>query len=445
MKLILLSGGSGKRLWPLSNDSRSKQFLKVLEAEDGSMESMVQRVWRQLTLCSMDKDSYIATSKSQVDILQNQLGQEIPLIIEPSRMDTFPAIVLASSYLHSIKKIDPNEVVIVLPVDPYVEQTFYLKLYDLEKSLLKSNAQLALLGVRPTFASEKYGYIVPNYSNDNHDFYSVREFKEKPTIQQANKLIEQNALWNCGVFAFKLDFLLSLMKKKMIPTDFQEVIDRYSELPKISFDYEVVEKESNVIVVPYDGGWKDLGTWNTLTEEMAKSKIGNVIMENCENSHVINELDTPTLVLGMSDVIIVNSSDGILVADKKLSPKLKDLLPKNSEMIMYEEKKWGMSRVLDCRKLEEKEVITKRVVLKENCNLSLHYHNHRIEIWTFLSGNCEIMMDGNKFTVSAGDTIRINPGVEHSIKAITETEFIEIQAGTNLSDNDTIRITFSWD
>ena len=150
MKLILLSGGSGKRLWPLSNDARSKQFLKVLEGKNQRKESMVQRVWRQLDSVNLQDSTVIATSKSQVDMIYSQLGYQVPLIIEPSRRDTFPAIALAASYLYSVEKVELNEIVAVLPVDPYVEKSFFENVKGLEGVLKVSGANLALVGVEPT-------------------------------------------------------------------------------------------------------------------------------------------------------------------------------------------------------------------------------------------------------------------------------------------------------
>ena len=161
MKVVLLSGGSGKRLWPLSNDARSKQFLKVLQNGQGERESMVQRVWRQLNTVGLANSACLATSKTQVDMIQNQLGSKVNLIVEPERRDTFPAIALASAYLHTVQNTELDEVVVILPVDPYVEESFFSKMKELEITLHSTKADLALMGVVPTFPSEKYGYIVP--------------------------------------------------------------------------------------------------------------------------------------------------------------------------------------------------------------------------------------------------------------------------------------------
>jgi mannose-1-phosphate guanylyltransferase len=283
MNLILLSGGSGKRLWPLSNDSRSKQFLKVLD-NNGNLESMVQRVWGQLEKLKLNESTVIATSKSQVDMIHSQLGTQIPLIIEPERRDTFPAIALAATYLYSVKGSRLNEVVGVLPVDPYVDISFFERVKDLESTLSKSEADLALMGVKPTFPSEKYGYIVPVQDNEN-DIIQVSHFKEKPSEADARDLMEHNALWNCGVFAFKLEYIISLLEDRGLPIHYEELVKQYKNLEKISFDYAVVEKAEKIIALPYNGSWKDLGTWNTLTEEMGTNQIGKgTISEDSANT-----------------------------------------------------------------------------------------------------------------------------------------------------------------
>lgn len=161
MKLVLLSGGSGKRLWPLSNDIRSKQFLKILDSPNGDKESMVQRVWRQIEEANLKKDTCIATSIGQVEILKNQLNDDIKLIVEPQKKDTFPAIALAATYLYSMEGIGLDETIVILPVDPYVENNFFKIMENLDTVLQNSDVDLALIGVKPSYPSEKYGYIIP--------------------------------------------------------------------------------------------------------------------------------------------------------------------------------------------------------------------------------------------------------------------------------------------
>lgn len=446
MKLILLSGGSGKRLWPLSNDSRSKQFLKVLKNNNDEMQSMVQRVWGQLKSLGIENDAVIATSKSQVDMINSQLANDVPIIIEPERRDTFPAIALAASYLYSKEHVDLDEVIGVLPVDPYVENSFFERLLDLEKALNSSNADLGLMGITPTYPSEKYGYIVPNVEKSTQELIQVSHFKEKPATTEAEELLKQNALWNSGVFAFKLDKIISLLDQQGLPVQYDVLVQQYASLPKISFDYEVVEKTENIVALPYNGSWKDLGTWNTLTEEMGTNILGKGNMGiECEQNHIINELDIPVSVLGLSNIIVAVSPDGILVSEKDASPRVKELVGDWDQRPMYEERRWGWYRVLDHTKYDDgNEVLTKRIGITASKNLSYQYHNNRSEVWTIVKGEGIFVLDDEIRVVRPGDVLEIQPGQKHAIKAVTDLEFIEVQSGSELVEEDIVRVYMQW-
>ena len=445
MKLILLSGGSGKRLWPLSNDARSKQFLKVLGGENNNLESMVQRVWSQLKEIAVQQDTFIATSKSQVDMMTNQLAGEARLIIEPSRRDTFPAIALAATYLKTVENVSLDEVVAVLPVDPFVEANFFERILDLEKAILSTNANIGLVGVEPTYPSEKYGYIVPR--EKNKQVLDVERFTEKPSEDVAKTLISEGALWNCGVFAFKLSYILDLLKEKGFSTDYYGLLVEYERLPKISFDFEIVEKAEKIVAIPYEGYWKDLGTWNTLTEEMPVTQIGkSKVCEESVGTHVINELDIPVTVLDIKDAIVAVSSDGILVSSKEKSPKIKEYVESYDDRPMYEERRWGWYRVLDYVRFEEgNEVLTKRIGVNAGENLSYQYHHERSEVWTIVKGEGVFAFNGELRMVRPGDVLQITVGDQHGIMAITDLEFIEVQTGTQLIEEDIVRLYMTWD
>ena len=206
MNILLLSGGSGKRLWPLSNEVRSKQFIKLFKNNDGVYESMVQRIYRQIRQVDGNANITIATSEAQVSILQNQLEKSVNICVEPARRDTFPAIVLAAAYLHDIQKVGKEEIIIVCPVDPYVDEEYFRALKELEVLADKGDTNLTLMGVNPTYPSEKYGYIIPEQPEVEKSM--VKAFKEKPDLETANEYIRQGALWNGGVFAFRLKYLL---------------------------------------------------------------------------------------------------------------------------------------------------------------------------------------------------------------------------------------------
>lgn len=444
MKLILLSGGSGKRLWPLSNDSRSKQFLKVLTNEENEYESMVQRVWRQLEHVKLTSSTMIATGIHQVDILHRQLENKAKLIVEPERRDTFAAIALSASYLYSKEGAGLETVVGVLPVDPYVENTFFKKITELEKVLTTTGADLGLIGVNPTYPSSKYGYIIPEKGKSS--IIQVSHFKEKPEESLAGKLIENGALWNSGVFAFKLEYILSILIKMGLPIQYEDLLKQYSLIPKNSFDYEVVEKANNIVALPYHGFWKDLGTWNTLTEEMGTNLNGNgQICEESTNTHLINELDIPITVMGIKDAVVAASPDGILVADKQKSPFIKKYVENKNEQVRYHETRWGSSKTLETNQYLHYDVSTIRLTIHAGMNMDYHMHQNRSEVWTIIKGNGEFILEGNVRSIHSGEVLSVPKGSYHSIKAITELEIIVVQSGTHLQERDIEDSLRTWD
>lgn len=430
MNIVLLSGGSGKRLWPLSNDIRSKQFIKIFKTEDGTYESMVQRVYRQIRKVDADATVTIATSKTQVSAINNQLGEGVGISVEPCRRDTFPAIALATAYLHDVQGVSEEESVVVCPVDPYVEDDYFEKLKELSAQADKGEANLVLMGIEPTYPSEKYGYIIP----ESHDAISnVSTFKEKPDVETAKNYISQGALWNGGVFAYKLKYVLDKAHELIDFTDYQDLFSKYDTLTKISFDYAVVEKEDKIQVMCFAGQWKDLGTWNTLTEAMEESNVGEAMMnEKCENVHIINELGVPILAMGLSDVVISASPDGILVSDKEQSSYIKPFVDKLDQQIMFAEKSWGSFRVLDV----EEESMTIKVILNPGHKMNYHSHKNRDEVWVVTSGNGHTIVDGMEQEVSAGDVITMQAGCRHTVIADTELKLIEVQLGKEISVHD---------
>ncbi|HEY0826814.1 MAG TPA: sugar phosphate nucleotidyltransferase [Bacilli bacterium] len=448
MKLILLSGGSGKRLWPLSNDSRSKQFLKVLINSNNELESMVQRVWGQLSAVGLKGNSYLATGKDQADMIYSQLGHDVNVVFEPERRDTFPAIALTATYLYSIVGVSLQEVITVLPADPFVENHFFHRIKDLETIIHQSGADIALMGVKPTTPSESYGYIVPRQDDEQgaQTYRTVDHFREKPHEDQAKVLIKQDTLWNCGVFAFKLDYMIGLLIEKGLPIQYEEMLKKYKQLPKISFDYEVVEKTKHIVVAPFDGVWKDLGTWDTLTEHIQAQQIGSgIISADSENTHLINELEIPVTILGCSNLIVAVSPDGILVADKSASPRIKDLIKNNGQRPMYEERRWGWYKVLDYTKKDDNEVLIKRICIFAGKNLSYQLHHKRSEAWTIILGEGELVLNDKFIHLKSGDIIQIPMRARHSIRAITDMEIIEVQRGIELVEEDIVRLYMNWE
>lgn len=430
MHIVLLSGGSGKRLWPLSNDIRSKQFLKLFKNEKGQYESMVQRVYRQIKAVDTNIDITIATSKKQVSAIHNQLSEDVGICVEPCRRDTFPAIALATSYLHDVKGVGKDDVIVVCPVDPYVEDGYFVALKNLADVAGKGDANISLIGIEPTYPSEKYGYIIPE---SKEILSKVNTFKEKPDKRTAQEYMEQGALWNGGVFAYKLGYILEKSHQMIDFSDYYDLYSRYETLNKISFDYAVLEQENNISVMRYSGEWKDLGTWNTLSETMEEKTVGKAFVDDsCDNVHIINELDIPVLCMGLSDVIVATSSDGILVSDKNASSSIKSCVDNMKQDIMYAEKSWGDYRVVS---IGEKNKIVK-LTIRENCGMSYHSHAGRDEIWIIISGAGKTIIDGKEQMVKFGDVITMPSGCKHTIIAETQMQLIEVQLGEEISEYD---------
>lgn len=450
MQLVLLSGGSGKRLWPLSNNARSKQFLPLLEKEYGTMESMVQRVVRQARLANLTHEITLATNASQLDIIINQLGETVNIVTEPERRDTFPAIALAASYLKLAKQCSDDEVVVIMPCDPYTELGYFETIGKMVECVKADVADLVLMGIQPTYPSEKYGYIVPeNNSSDSCNlrlYKKVSRFTEKPSVAKAEELLKENAYWNGGVFAFRLSYMMNIVRKYITSDSFEDTRARYSEFPKISFDYEVAEKAESVAVVPFNGEWKDLGTWNTLTDELHKPIIGNVLMgAHCQNTHVINELQNPIYVDGLKDIVVAACPDGILVCSKEHSEEIKKSVENLTPRPMYEERRWGTYRVLDDSYYADgRHSLTKSIKLKAGKNISYQIHHHRSEVWTFVEGEGIFVLNGEERRVKAGDTVIIPVEHWHAIKALTELTFIEVQSGNPLIEEDIERTEWDW-
>ena len=352
--VVLLSGGSGTRLWPLSNAARSKQFLKVLRDEEGNPESMVQRTVRLVGEQCPDARVTVATSAAQIDALEYQLGSSYAVSLEPERRDTAPAIMLAAAHVAWKQGASRDATVVVMPIDTYADPAYYQSVAKLDAAVQADVADLVLLGVEPSRLSSKFGYIVPaadvRAAKDSSCApLAVARFVEKPSHELAAELIEQGALWNCGVFAFRLGYLLDIVAAYSSATSYEDLRERYAELPRNSFDYEVVEKARSVAAIPYAGAWKDLGTWGTLCEELSQKTTGNVWLDDATVSdvHVLNETDLPLVVAGLERAVVVATSDGILVAGKDFDVRVRDLVSQAAlPDPMYERRQWGTYRVL---------------------------------------------------------------------------------------------------
>jgi mannose-1-phosphate guanylyltransferase len=303
----------------------------------------------------------------------------------------------------------------------------------------EGEAKLVLMGIEPTYPSEKYGYIIPEGQSP---VSRVSAFKEKPDVRTAEEYIARGALWNGGVFAYRLDYVLGKAHELIDFTDYSDLFEKYAGLTKISFDYAVVEHESDISVMRFSGEWKDLGTWNTLTEAMEEPSVGQATLNGtCENVSVVNELDVPVLCMGLKNVVVAASPEGILVSDKEQSSYIKPYVDAIDQQIMFAEKSWGSFLVLDVGE----ESLTIKVTLNEGHRMNYHSHEHRDEVWTVVSGTGRSVVDGVVRRVRPGDVVSIIAGQKHTIIADSELKVIEVQFGRDIRVSDKQKFDFDFD
>lgn len=408
---------------------------------------MMQRIVRQINDSEIEADITVATSVTQYDSIVNQLNGSVDVVTEPERRDTFPAITLSAAYLIYEKECDLNEVVVVMPSDLYVESSYFDTIAQIVKAVETDKFEMVLMGVTPAAPSEEFGYILPGVGSAEGSLRSVARFVEKPSERVAQGLIEEGAVWNGGLFAFRLRYLSNILSRHVEAESFGEVRSLFNILPKISFDFEVVEQAQSVGYVQYNGGWNDLGTWCSLCDKIEEQSVGNVILESgSKNTHVINELDIPIVCLGTKDIIVAASPDGVLVSTKESSATLKSYIDNLESRPMYEERRWGTYKVMGHEHFEDgHNALIKLLHLKAGCSISYQYHNQREEIWTFVDGEGLLALDGEVVEVGRGYVAHIKVGQKHAVKAITDLQIIEVQTGGDLVEEDIIRLDWSWE
>ncbi|RRJ67274.1 hypothetical protein EHV15_33370 [Paenibacillus oralis] len=324
LKIILLCGGKGSRLWPLSYPGRTKPFIPLFES-GGKKYSAIQRIWHQLQRSGLSRFACILIGPDQRKILLEQLGDSVPYLVEPSGRGTYPAIVYAAASLNSLNQAD--EMFLVLPADFYVEDDFFDLLWKLEPSLIRSGAKLALIGTKPTGASERFGYIVTGAKDNSQrcEYMTVERFVEKPLQNEAMALVAQGGWWNCGAAAVTRSTLVHLLEQDGFELDSSMISRRFHELEQISFDYKVLQRTRDIIMLPFEGKWRDLGSWD-VWEQVRREQRGREMEERSGRKvTIINETELEVKVEGVDDVLVVVSTAGVLVRRIGRSQELRQM------------------------------------------------------------------------------------------------------------------------
>ncbi|MGI6467167.1 MAG: sugar phosphate nucleotidyltransferase [Sphaerochaetaceae bacterium] len=297
--LILLAGGEGQRLWPLSKKIVSKQFLPLLKDKT----SLLQKIYGNAIKHFPKERVVVATSKEQEHLVSQQLGDDVVCVAEPARRNTYAAILLATSYIKEHLNPSDEDVVVVLPTDSLVDDSYMEVIKEIANLASTGKSKLVLMGIEAKEATDQYGYIVG--TKGEKGVLKVDHFEEKPPLDRAQELIKGGALYNGGVFAFKFSFLLNKGSRT-----YNDILNDYEKIKAISFDYEVVQKCDSILAYPYKGSWRDLGSWQTLIKELKVDPLED------QSNIVINETDFEVLLEDVKDLLVVVTEGGILVTKK---------------------------------------------------------------------------------------------------------------------------------
>ena len=344
MKILILAGGGGKRLWPVSRENNPKQIQPIL-----GKKSLLEETYNRFSKKIGKENIYISTNAKQVSFIKEILGNfsQENLIIEPSKKDTAAAIGLGALYIY---KKDPEAVIITANSDAFIENNEkYLKILEQGEKLVKDNSKkTVLVGIRPRYPETGYGYIkLKDEESKGKDFLEVEKFVEKPDFETAKKYVDSGEyLWNPAIFIWKADYLLSLYKKylpemhNILMTigdsigkeDEREVLEReFSKIEPISIDYGIMEKEENMLVVPGDFGWSDIGHWRAVLDVLTEKDVdnverGKVISYDSRGNLIFNFTDKLISTCGLKDTVIVQTEDALLVCPKDKAQLVKNLL-----------------------------------------------------------------------------------------------------------------------
>ena len=320
MKILLMSDESRPGdMAQHSNDAPAKHFLKLIMNEEGSLESLAERIWKQLDQAGLRDSSLICTKdKNHIHNFVDQTGVKLPAIVDSEQRNTFSTIALASAYLYSMKGVNTDEVITILPMDSYVDVELYMYLRNLEHQLKNSKINMAFVGVKPTYPSTQYAYIIPEESDQNIRMKRINQYIAPQSQAHALHLIEEYALWNTGIISFKLGHMIDLLGKLNLPNNYEELIRQYKKIPMNGLEQEVFKYFGRTITVQYDGLWKKLNMWDDIKKEIVNHSFHKVVESgNSSFQTGADDQERQIIVLGIPEKVSVISKDGILLSDNE--------------------------------------------------------------------------------------------------------------------------------
>ena len=455
MRAVILCGGSGSRLWPLSRESLPKQFIKIFDGK-----SLLDLTIERLLNLDLKSRPIIFCNKKHGFLVKDTLKKYnliADIFFEPEGKSTCAAIYLAAKHCYK------NENLVIMPSDHLIPKTKDLKkiLNNIEKNLVSN--QWITLGIKPTKPSDSYGYIKIDKRKRN-GFFKVLQFIEKPNTEIAKKLFNKdNYFWNSGVFIansrFILDSIYTHASSIALSCDrvFEHIVihenknefnfnsSLFSKIPSKSIDYAVMEYDKNIYVCPFESVWSDVGSWDSVSEIVDKKKRDKNVIEINSKDNFIKSENRVIATIGIEDLIIVDSKNATLITKKNHSEKVRSLVDKLNHNNLTEGKEhsfeyrpWGFFENI----YEDKNCKVKKLQIDPQKRLSLQYHNFRSEHWLVVKGTANIHIDGKNLILKPGQSIDVPQKSRHYIENKTKNNLIiiETQLGSYFGEDDIIRI-----
>jgi mannose-1-phosphate guanylyltransferase / mannose-6-phosphate isomerase len=454
MKIIILAGGSGTRLWPYSRSCFPKQFLHF-----GDQRSLLQKTMERFIGRYPLTDLLIVTNQAYYHLVKTQAREiaselENQILVEPQRRNTAPAIALSISYLQKIGAVSPDEAVLVCSSDHLISPPERFLDAVAKGETLAKRGNHVIFGIRPHKPETGYGYIKAKQSPEPQ-VYKVEEFIEKPTMELAQQyLLDGHYLWNSGIFLFHIGTLMQEMQRycptisEKLQHSFEQCLAEFTEMPDISIDYALMEKSQKTVVIPLDITWSDVGSWDSVYELLEKDenqnvKIGNILDIDTQNCLIMGGKHLISTI-GLKDLLVIETDDALFVGKKGESQRVKNLVDelkkrnaKEPDENLTSHRPWGKFTVLE----EGMRYKIKRIVVDPGHRLSLQMHYHRSEHWVVVQGTAKVTIGDKETLVHENESIYVPKSEMHRLEnpGKVALELIEVQVGEYVGEDDIVR------